>query len=167
MINMSMMGDDFLDDRRPDFRLWWWRGRGWQRSLNRGFRALAASNNDLVFDDFARWLGGFTATDYELFMLSCNQLSADSWGRQAPLTATNDYRVFLSITLPAVATLFTVFVAEGYLFALLTSGVFSFSEPDLVSFKLDLSWSGRSSSTTERDLLDFALTSFDGRCTRS
>jgi len=81
MINMSMMSDDFLDDRRPDFRLWGWRGWGWQRSRNWGFRALAASNNDLVFDDFARWRRGFAATDYELFMLSCSQLSTSSWRR--------------------------------------------------------------------------------------
>jgi len=165
MVNVSVMGDDLLDDRRPDFRLWWWRWRWRQRSHNGRGRALTASNDDLVLDDFALWRG-LAASDYELLALSRDQLSAGGpWGGQTPLAATNDQRVLLDLALPAMAALLAVFVAEGYLLTLFASGVVSFSEPDLVPLKLDFSRSGRASSAAEGDLL--ALDGLDGGRARS
>jgi hypothetical protein len=55
MVNVAVMGDDLLDDRRPDFGLWRRRRRGeWCRCRAWG-TLLPASDDDLVFDHIARW----------------------------------------------------------------------------------------------------------------
>lgn len=96
MVNVSVMRDDLLNDRRANFRLrrWWrrrWRwGWGWRRS---GSAFLLAPDDDLVPDDFAR-VGGWRlltrTADDELLTLTSDQVTTiASRRRETPLATSN------------------------------------------------------------------------------
>ena len=54
VVDVPVVGDDLLDDRRPDLwlRRWWWGWWGW-RGLRRRRALFHAANDYFVLDDFA------------------------------------------------------------------------------------------------------------------
>lgn len=158
MINMSVVCDDFLNDRRSDFRLWW---RWWRRWRRRGRATLfLASNDDLVLDHLAtrgrRWL---PTTDDKLLPLPRNQLSARTRRRQGLLAVSNRNRVLVFVA--TITTVITVLMAESNVFALdlATSNRRPLAELDLLAFDVDLAGPRAfTATTTEDDVFALDLT---------
>jgi hypothetical protein len=110
MVNVPVMCDDLLDNRRTDLWLrgWrrWWRRRGW-RGRGSGCSLLLASDDDFVSYDLSVVLrgrfGAWTA-DNELLTLPSDQVAAVAcWGRKTPLATSNSQGAPLSACVPAIA----------------------------------------------------------------
>jgi hypothetical protein len=114
MVNVPVMCDDLLDNRRTDLWLrgWrrWWRRRGW-RGRGSGCSLLLASDDDFVSYDLSVVLrgrfGAWTA-DNELLTLPSDQVAAVAcWGRKTPLATSNRQRAPLPACVPAIAAEFS------------------------------------------------------------
>ena len=119
MVDVPVVSDDLLDDRRPDFWLWSWRRRwGRRRGRRRGRRSalLFESDDDFVSNDFpvVLWWGlGARAADDKLLALPGNQLTTRAHGGwQAPLAAANRQRTSLSARVSAVTAKFPAVCTE-------------------------------------------------------
>jgi len=95
MVDMPVVGNNLLDDRRANFwlRRWrrWWRRWGWRGGRSRSSLFLA-SDDDFVSYDFAvlGWGFGARTADDKLLALSGDQVAAvTGWGWKAPLTTSN------------------------------------------------------------------------------
>ena len=159
MVNVSVVGDDFLNDRRSDLR-WWW--RWWWRRGRRSRRPLfCTSNDDLVFDDFtfARGRRGLASTHNELLTLSGDQIPTVSRRRrETPLAATMDHqRVLMHFALSPVTAVLTMLVAECDALVPVVLVVMgarrrsALSEPDVFTLDFDFTWPGWGAITTTKD----------------
>lgn len=107
MVDVSMMCDDLLDNRRSDLwlRRWWWRWGRWQ-GLRRGRALFHTANDYFVLNDFAltrssRLLA--RAANNKFLMLAGNELSTRTGRRERSLAASYDQRVSLYASVPAIA----------------------------------------------------------------
>lgn len=111
VVDVTVVRDDLLDNRRADFRLggWCWRRRwrGWGGRRSR--RALFfAPDDDLISNDLTvvggRWRVLARTADDKLFTLSGDQIAAVAcWRWQTPLTASNRQGAPLSAGISAIA----------------------------------------------------------------
>jgi nicotinamide mononucleotide adenylyltransferase len=77
----------------------------------------------------------------ELLPLSCDQLPTRSWRRQTALTASDDHRIFLDLSVSAMAALFPVVMTPDNLVSMLFSSWGTpLLEPDL--FALNIYFTG-------------------------
>jgi hypothetical protein len=119
VINVPVVRDNLLDNRRSDFwlRSWrrGWRRRRWRRRGGRG-ALFFASDDDLVSYDFAVVLGrrlGAWAADDKLLALPSNQLAASAyWRRKTPLAASDCQGSAFSAGVSAVAAEFAAVCTE-------------------------------------------------------
>jgi len=91
VVDMAMVVNNFLDDRRSDNGLWWrwrWRRWGWRRSWLswrlRGWRSLSSANDDLlplVITRWRRWAGRTWTTNNPFFFFLSYEYSATAGAR--------------------------------------------------------------------------------------